>query len=94
MQDQITLIRNGELTVLEAAAGTLLAVLQGEVWLTEAGVAQDFVLQSGACHRVRQGGRVLIDAAGEARVQISRAGAWVAGPASANGACTEERLCG
>lgn len=71
MQDQITLIKNGELTALEAVAGSLLTVLQGEVWLTEEGVAQDFVLQSGACHRVRRGGRLLIDAATEAVVRLS-----------------------
>lgn len=70
MQDQLTLVSKGSLTVLSLPASALLTVLRGAVWLTEEGVAQDFVLRSGACHYVRKGGRVLVDTASEALLQI------------------------
>lgn len=69
MQDQITIITQGLLTRLDLPAGSQLEVLQGEVWLTEAGVAEDFVLASGATYCVQLGGRLLLDAAGEARLR-------------------------
>ncbi len=69
MQDQITIVTQGRLTRLDLSAGARLEVLQGEVWLTEAGVAEDFVLASGARYCVQLGGSLLLDAAGEACVR-------------------------
>lgn len=69
MKDQIIIVTQGRLTRLDLPAGAWLEVLQGEVWLTEAGVAEDFVLGSGATYCVQLGGHLLLDAAAEARLR-------------------------
>ncbi len=70
MRDEITHISRAALSALTLEAGTRLEVLRGEVWLTEEGVAQDFVLRAGDSHQVHKSGRVLMDAAADASVQI------------------------
>lgn len=61
MQNELTFVRRGVLSALDLAAGTRVCVVGGRVWLTEEGLAEDFVLSPRDEHIVVNGGRVLVD---------------------------------
>ena len=54
----------GDVLSRAGAAGVLLRVQAGRVWLTEAGDAEDHFLDAGDCHRVRGTGQVVAEALG------------------------------
>lgn len=70
MQAELTYIHRGRLCVLNLAEGTRVQVAAGQIWLTEAGAAEDFVLAAGDEYEVRLGGKVLVDAADEASLHL------------------------
>lgn len=55
---------------LEAARGAEIRVKLGMVWITEEHETGDHVLRFGESYRVRQGGRVVIEAMSLARIVI------------------------
>lgn len=63
MQAQITFIEKNRLLSIDTQPDAWIDVLSGKVWLTEEGVASDFVLESGSCHHITHGGRVCLSAA-------------------------------
>lgn len=73
MINYFTRVRSRDLCVLELAAGSRLRVLSGRIWLTESARAADFVLESGMTHLTRNDGKLLIDAADEAVLEICAA---------------------
>jgi len=73
MQNELTFVRRGQLCALELASGSRVCVVGGRVWLTEAGIAEDFILSANQEHVVEAGGRVLVDvvdAADEACIRV------------------------
>lgn len=70
----------GELGVLTGCGGRVLLCEQGRVWLTEEGIGEDVTLEAGACYRVRGDGKLLLEAAGSARLRFLPAGERTATP--------------
>lgn len=56
----------GRVLSLDDGAGIRVCVERGALWLTEEGFAADFCLRTGAVHRVRGAGRVVMEAVGAA----------------------------
>lgn len=71
-QDSIGMPRGATLRI-EEGAGVLLHVWEGEVWLTEEGSREDYVLQPGQWHRVTHGGAVLAHAFQRSLVSLTPA---------------------
>jgi uncharacterized protein YjiS (DUF1127 family) len=67
---------NGTLR-MAGARGTTVRVLDGRVWITEAGHQADAFLAGGARYRVAGDGVVLIGAEARARLDLRRAGGWL-----------------
>lgn len=63
-------LRPGEMLKVRRAAGAIVRVDAGAVWVTEGGRAGDAVLPAGACYRVERGRAVVIEALGAARISI------------------------
>lgn len=79
MQDQLVEetihIAPGQLCVLNAQPGQSLHIIAGRVWLTEAGIPRDVILNAGARHTLRSAGKLLIESPGSARLRWHAAGA-------------------
>ncbi len=56
---------------IAGAAGTVVRVLEGRVWLTEEGVSEDVFLFPGAEYRLQSLGRVVLDSDGVSRVEVA-----------------------
>jgi uncharacterized protein YjiS (DUF1127 family) len=67
---------NGTLR-MAGARGTTVRVLDGRVWITEAGRAADAFLSRGARYSVAGDGVVVIGAEARARLDLRRAGGWL-----------------
>ena len=67
---------NGTLR-MAGARGTTVRVLDGRVWITEAGRAADAFLARGARYSVAGDGVVVIGAEARARLDLRRAGGWL-----------------
>ena len=57
---------------LRRSRGAAIEVLEGKVWITEPGCAEDLFLEPGRRHRVGSQGLVLVGAEHSARVLIER----------------------
>jgi len=66
-------LTKGTLLRIRGAAGTVIACLEGTVWLTEEGDARDHFLQRGDRHRIRGAGVVVMEALGDARLETEPA---------------------
>lgn len=63
---------HGSVLTLRRAPGTRIVCDAGRLWLTEEGVAADFVLAPGQAYAVRGAGRVVVEAvAGDARIHLA-----------------------
>lgn len=73
MQDELVNtaihITPGQLCVLAARPGQSLHILDGQVWLTEAGIPDDVILHAGDRYSLRGEGKLLIEAASSAYLQ-------------------------
>jgi len=56
---------------IAGAAGTVVRVLEGRVWLTEEGVSEDLFLFPGSEYRLQSFGRVVLDSDGVSRVEVA-----------------------
>jgi len=68
---------------LDAARGSVLRVLMGEVWVTETGATGDHVLRPGMCLRASGAGPLVIEAWTDSRLALDApavVGACVAAP--------------
>lgn len=63
---------NREFMRLSEARGAAIEVLDGRVWITEAGRAADSFLAAGGRYRVHGDGLVLVGAETETRVRVVR----------------------
>lgn len=63
---------HGSVLTLRRARGTRIVCDAGRLWLTEEGVAADFVLAAGQAYAVCGAGRVVVEAvAGDARIHLA-----------------------
>lgn len=63
---------HGSVLTLRHAAGMRIGCESGRLWLTEEGVAADFVLAPGQAYTVRGAGRVVVEAViGDARLHLA-----------------------
>lgn len=61
--DEITIqLSKGNLISLPDAEGSTVAVLWGSVWITQAGILRDYVLNAGESFTSRGDGKILISA--------------------------------
>lgn len=72
----LNLAPNGTLR-MAGARGTLVRVLDGRVWITEAGRAVDAFLARGARYSVAGDGVVVIGAEARTRLDLRRGGGWL-----------------
>ncbi len=72
----LNLAPNGTLR-MAGARGTTVRVLDGRVWITEAGRAVDAFLSRGARYNVAGDGVVVIGAEARARLDLRRGGGWL-----------------
>jgi hypothetical protein len=66
-------MKRGELLRLENAAGHVVQVRQGSLWITQDRDVADHVVQAGSSFLVRAGGRTLVSALQSSLVEVCRA---------------------
>jgi hypothetical protein len=62
-----------QLLVLESQRGAVIRVVHGGVWLTQEGLARDVFAETGAEVPLKEGGRVVVEGLGAARLQLVEA---------------------
>jgi hypothetical protein len=72
--DGETRLAEGELVSLDPCGGLRIDSLEGTAWITQAGVAEDFVAQAGDEFVPGSRGRIVIQAMSPARVRVSTLG--------------------
>lgn len=70
LESLVTDLAPGAMLKVRRAAGAVLRVEHGALWITEAGRRADAILPAGASYRVERGRAVVIEALGAARVVI------------------------
>lgn len=63
-------LARGQTLRVTGASGQEVRCAQGSVWITEQGLPQDVVLESGRSYRLRRNGLALVHAFGEATVAL------------------------
>lgn len=65
-------LREGTVLRVLNGAGTEICAHAGSVWITEENVADDVVLEPGACYRLRRSGLAIVNApVGDADITVS-----------------------
>lgn len=84
-------LEGGQTLRLRDALGASVAVVAGEVWLTQEGDPKDVVLAAGEHHVVERGGLSVLQALDDARVTIVHAGGAGASSSSSSPAILSPR---
>ena len=66
-----TVLPHGGLALIEDGKGMVIALWDGELWITQAGDPRDYVLRAGASFRLGREATVLAAAQGESRITLT-----------------------
>lgn len=84
ISDGVLALPRGQFLVLRAAAGVTVEVRSGRLWITEDGDRNDYVVESGARHRISARGPVVITAQQPSDLRLEEPPAGPTGRGSAS----------